>query len=176
MKNLVSVLTSLFVGVTLAATNFAPLIGWHRFFENRRRIYSAVFLFAGGFLCLLAAIMLGTVDLVVQFEDQGLFFWNPIFDHGGGAWNSWDCLFHHRTFALSECQRLLCARRYWQNPGSPTAGNGAHRSSRAPEPGARSRNRPKRARDYNQTGLRPLKRKGSDKMRFQLPSSSIWSL
>lgn len=78
MKGMVSVLSSIFVGLMLAATNFAPILGLHRFLENRRRVMNAVMLFALSFFLMLGATILLSMDLVIQYEDQGLIFWNAI--------------------------------------------------------------------------------------------------
>ena len=78
MRALLSLFSSVFVGWILAATNFAPIIGWQRFVENRRRVYSAVVLFGVSIFVLLAAVLMASMDLVIQYEDQGFIFWNPI--------------------------------------------------------------------------------------------------
>lgn len=78
MKSVLSVLASLFVGVLLADTNFAPMFELQRLARNRRRVLLSLALGATAFALTLAAVILLAIDLVVQYEDKGYIVWNAI--------------------------------------------------------------------------------------------------
>jgi hypothetical protein len=79
MKSLITVISSLLVGLSLATANFSPLHELQHFLGNKRRILYAAILAAAGFVFMMAAILLGTVEAVLQYDAQGFILWSPLF-------------------------------------------------------------------------------------------------
>lgn len=79
MKALITVASCLFVGLQMVAANYSPIQEIHHFLENKRRILLTAISSAAGFVFIMAAILLGTVEAALQYDAQGFILWSPIF-------------------------------------------------------------------------------------------------
>jgi hypothetical protein len=79
MKSLASILSSLFVGLLLGASNFAPILELQRILAHRRRVMTAVAIAAAAFVFLMAAIILASIHFATQIEGLGYSYWDSYF-------------------------------------------------------------------------------------------------
>jgi len=79
MKILITVITSLLAGLTMASTDFSPLRELHTLFTNKRRILIAVGVAVIGFLLLFSGFIMGLVEGSLQYDVQGFLLWSSLF-------------------------------------------------------------------------------------------------
>jgi hypothetical protein len=79
MKILISIVTSLLAGLTLASTDFSPLHELHNLFVNKRRIFIACGVAVIGFFLVFSGFIMGLVEGSLQFDAQGFMVWSSLF-------------------------------------------------------------------------------------------------
>lgn len=78
MKMIVSVISSLMVGFTLGATNFATIMELQKLLINRRKVLYSVVFAATAFFMILGALILGSIEVALQIQNQGSVVWTPL--------------------------------------------------------------------------------------------------
>ena len=84
MKILITVITSLLTGLTLASTDFSPLRELHNLFTNKRRILITLGVAVTGFLLLFSGFIMGLVEGSLQYDAQGFLIWSSLFTVAAG--------------------------------------------------------------------------------------------
>jgi hypothetical protein len=84
MKMLITVFSSLLVGLSLASTNFSPIHDLHNFLVNRRRIFGSLAVAGVGFVFLMSGLLIGLVEGALQFDAQGFLMWSSLFGVAAG--------------------------------------------------------------------------------------------
>ena len=79
MKFLITLLSSLVVGVALAASGFSPLHEIRHLLRNKRKIFAAVGLMAVGFVFGMAGVLVALIEGALQLDAQGFLMWSALF-------------------------------------------------------------------------------------------------
>lgn len=78
MKLIVSIISSLLVGLTLGASNFSPLMELQRFLEHRKKVLYTAVLAMTAFIFLIASVILASIEGALQYQVQGSVMWTPL--------------------------------------------------------------------------------------------------
>lgn len=78
MKVAIGVISSAVMALYMAYSNMSSLLELKNLFENRRRVLLTVILGAAGFIFVMAAILVGSIEMALQHEAQGFILWNAI--------------------------------------------------------------------------------------------------
>lgn len=78
MKSLLSLVSSVLLGLWLAAGGGGPILQLQRLLGHKRRILCGLILGAAAFVFVMAAILLAMIDLASQYEEHGFVLWNAI--------------------------------------------------------------------------------------------------
>ena len=84
MKILITVISSLMVGLSMASTNFSPLHELQHFLLNKKRIFISAGVAVIGFLFIFAGLLIGLVEAALQYDAQGFVMWTSLFTVGAG--------------------------------------------------------------------------------------------
>lgn len=84
MKAAVTIVSGLCVGLLLAFNGLTPLIQAKTVWDHRRRVVVSALLGMVGFTFVMAAVILGTVDLALQYEAQGFVLWEMMLTVSAG--------------------------------------------------------------------------------------------
>lgn len=79
MKFLITLLSSLVVGVALAASGFSPLHELRHLLRNKQKIFAAIGLMAVGFVLGMAGLLMALIEGALQLEAQGFMMWSALF-------------------------------------------------------------------------------------------------
>jgi hypothetical protein len=79
MKMLVTVVSSLLVGLSLASSNFSPIHELQHFLTNKRRIFYSLGIAVTGYLLVFTGLVLSLVEWALQFDAQGFVMWSSLF-------------------------------------------------------------------------------------------------
>lgn len=78
MKVIISVISSLVVGLIMGASNYSPLIELQRLLEARKKVLYAIMLGATAFVFVMTAVILSSIEVAQQYEAQGFLMWNAM--------------------------------------------------------------------------------------------------
>ncbi len=78
MKVAITIVSGLCVGLLMAFNGLTPLLEAKAVFEQRRRLMFSAFLGMAAFTFVMAAVILGTIDLALQYEVQGFILWEMV--------------------------------------------------------------------------------------------------
>jgi hypothetical protein len=84
MKIVLSLLSAAAVGLLVAANHSASLIEAKTLLQKRRRVIWSVLIGAAGFFLVMSAVLLGVIDLALQYEAQGFVLWNAVLSVAAG--------------------------------------------------------------------------------------------
>jgi hypothetical protein len=84
MKAAVTIVSGLCVGLLLAFNGLTPLIEAKTVWDHRGRVVFSALLGMASFTFVMAAVILGTIDLALQYEVQGFILWEMILTVASG--------------------------------------------------------------------------------------------
>src|SRR4051812_43739563 len=84
MKMLITVISSLLVGLSLASSNFSPIQELQHFLTNKRRIFYSLGIAITGYLLLLTGFVISLVEAALQADAQGFVMWSSLFTVAAG--------------------------------------------------------------------------------------------
>lgn len=84
MKAAVTIVSGLCVGLLLAFNGLTPLIEAKTVWDHRRRVVISALLGMASFTFVMAAVILGTIDLALQYEVQGFILWEMVLTVSAG--------------------------------------------------------------------------------------------
>jgi hypothetical protein len=79
MKFIVTLISSVLVGLTLGASGFSPLLTLQRLMEGGKKVIYAIVLGITAFIFTLAAVISGVIEVTLQLEAQGFLMWSALF-------------------------------------------------------------------------------------------------
>jgi hypothetical protein len=79
MKMVITVVSSLLVGLSLASSNFSPIQELQHFLLNKKRIFYSLGLALTGYLLLFSALIISLVEGALQYDAQGFLIWSALF-------------------------------------------------------------------------------------------------
>jgi hypothetical protein len=79
MKVLITVISSLLVGLALASTNFSPIHELHSLFVHKKRILAAAGMAVTGYVLILTGMIVGIIEGALQSDAQGFMMWSSLF-------------------------------------------------------------------------------------------------
>jgi hypothetical protein len=79
MKLLITLFSSLAVGLLMSAVEHSPLTEARKLFVQRRRILTALVMGQAGLILLVAGLITAVIEAALQFEVQGFLLWSALF-------------------------------------------------------------------------------------------------
>jgi len=84
MKVAVTVISGVCMGLLMAFNGLNPLLQAKAIYENRKRVIFSATLMAAAFMLFMAAFILASIDLALQWEVQGFIIWEAILTVAAG--------------------------------------------------------------------------------------------
>jgi hypothetical protein len=84
MKTIVTVVSSLLIGLTLANSNFNPIHELQIFLMNKKRIFMSLGLAVTGYILAVAGLLISLVEWALQSDAQGFVIWSAMFTVASG--------------------------------------------------------------------------------------------
>ncbi|MGZ3723080.1 MAG: hypothetical protein ACXVA9_09130 [Bdellovibrionales bacterium] len=84
MKMLVTVISSLLVGLSLASANFSPIHELQNFLVHKRRFFISAGVAVTGFIFLISGLLMSLVEWALQYDNQGFVVWSALFTVAAG--------------------------------------------------------------------------------------------
>lgn len=107
MKFVFTVVSSLAIGLMMAANEFAPIVELHRLLVHKRRVLISFVLATGAFFLILAGFVVAVIEAVTQYEVQGFVLWSALFSAA-------------LIFAVTAALLTLVAKLVLPKPAPPT--------------------------------------------------------
>lgn len=84
MKMIITVISSLLIGLTLANSNFNPIHELQTFLMNKKRIFISLGLAVTGYILGIAGLLISLVEWALQADAQGFVMWSAMFTVASG--------------------------------------------------------------------------------------------